>query len=128
MSPIQHKKTYRKRQNNISTLQRFLDTIFYTCGMSFHNMCDLTMAILHKQLDDTENDDEEEFDNDKKEPKKEELEKKKPEKEEDTIHKYFQESLLTIHDLVHHRSKSYTTQLVSFQMFASNVEIPMLLK
>ena len=36
-------------------LQGFLDTIFYTCGMPFHNTCDLTMAIPPKQSDDTDN-------------------------------------------------------------------------
>ena len=40
-------------------LQGFLDTIFFTCGMSFHNiLCDLAMVILPKQpdeYDDTEN-------------------------------------------------------------------------
>jgi len=40
-------------------LQEFLDTIFYTCGMSFHNTCDLAIAVPPKQQDihDTENDD-----------------------------------------------------------------------
>src|SRR6266496_6742363 len=41
-------------------LQGFLDTIFYTCGISFHDTCDLAMAIPPKQTvihDDTENND-----------------------------------------------------------------------
>jgi len=41
-------------------LQGFLDTIFYTCGTSFHDTCDLAMAIPPKQTvihDDTENND-----------------------------------------------------------------------
>ena len=33
-------------------LQGFLDTIFFTCGMSFHNTCDLAMAVLPKQPDE----------------------------------------------------------------------------
>uniref|UniRef100_U9T5Z8 Uncharacterized protein n=1 Tax=Rhizophagus irregularis (strain DAOM 181602 / DAOM 197198 / MUCL 43194) TaxID=747089 RepID=U9T5Z8_RHIID len=32
-------------------LQEFLDTIFYTCGMSFHNTCDLSIAVPPKQPD-----------------------------------------------------------------------------
>ena len=32
-------------------LQGFLDTIFYTCGMSFHNTRDLTIAAQQKQQD-----------------------------------------------------------------------------
>ena len=35
-------------------LQGFLDTIFFTCGMSFHNTCDLAMAVLPKQPDDSD--------------------------------------------------------------------------
>ncbi len=35
-----------------ATLQRFLDTIFYTCGMAFHNTCDLAKAIPPKQQDE----------------------------------------------------------------------------
>ncbi|EXX63101.1 hypothetical protein RirG_155450 [Rhizophagus irregularis DAOM 197198w] len=43
-------------------LRRFLDTIFYTCGMSFHNTCDLAMAISPKYDDgDEEGDDQEEI-------------------------------------------------------------------
>ncbi|GET04088.1 uncharacterized protein LOC105326236 [Rhizophagus clarus] len=90
-------------------LRRFLDIIFYTCGMSFHNTCDLVMAISPKQHDDTENDDEgddqeimdvesknenerdepedldneDESGNEKKEPAEE------PEKEEDSIREIF---------------------------------------
>src|SRR5437763_9054585 len=30
-------------------LQTFLDTIFYTCGMAFHNTCDLAKAIPKQQ-------------------------------------------------------------------------------
>lgn len=33
-------------------LRGFLDTIFYTCGMPFHNTCDLATAILQKWPDD----------------------------------------------------------------------------
>jgi len=36
-------------------LQGFLDTIFYTCGMSFYNTCDLTTAVPPKQQDIQEN-------------------------------------------------------------------------
>src|SRR3954453_10939164 len=32
-------------------LRGFLDTIFFTCGMSFHNTCDLAMAVIPKQPD-----------------------------------------------------------------------------
>ncbi|GBC32615.2 hypothetical protein GLOIN_2v1880501 [Rhizophagus irregularis DAOM 181602=DAOM 197198] len=41
-------------------LQSFLDTIFYTCGMSFHNTCDLaiTTPVPSKQHDEIENLDE----------------------------------------------------------------------
>ena len=43
-------------------LQGFLDTIFYTCGMPFHNTCDLAMAVPPKQSDDNiENDDDDEI-------------------------------------------------------------------
>lgn len=34
-------------------LNGFLDIIFYTCGISFYNTDDLSMAILLKQLNDT---------------------------------------------------------------------------
>ena len=39
-------------------LQGFLETIFYTCGMAFHNTCDLAMVASPKRSDiyDTEND------------------------------------------------------------------------
>ncbi|CAG8848573.1 37222_t:CDS:2, partial [Gigaspora margarita] len=39
-------------------LKRFLDPIFYTCGMSFHDTCDLAMTALPKESevdDDAEN-------------------------------------------------------------------------
>ncbi|EXX50135.1 hypothetical protein GLOIN_2v1786258 [Rhizophagus irregularis DAOM 181602=DAOM 197198] len=41
-------------------LQSFLDTIFYTCGMSFHNTCDLAIItpVPSKQHDEIENLDE----------------------------------------------------------------------
>jgi hypothetical protein len=46
-------------------LRSFLETIFYTCGMSFHNMCDPAMAVSPKQPDDdTENNHEEADDQD----------------------------------------------------------------
>ncbi|GES92325.1 hypothetical protein GLOIN_2v1786258 [Rhizophagus clarus] len=55
--------------------------------MSFHNTCDLAMAISPKQHDDTENDDEgndqEIMDVEKKEPAEE------PEKEKDSIREIF---------------------------------------
>ncbi len=101
-----------------TTLRRFLDTIFYTCGMSFHNTCDLAMAVSPKQPDDdAENDDDtenydEEADNqeiadvedneenernepedsdNEEEPDNEEEEsgEKVPEKEEDSIREIF---------------------------------------
>ena len=34
------------------TLREFLDIIFYTCGMSFHNTCDLATAVPPKRPDD----------------------------------------------------------------------------
>lgn len=100
-------------------LQRFLDTIFYTCGMSFHNTCDLAMAIPPKQHDDdTENDDGEADDqeimdmeddnenerdepedsnnededsgnNEEEEPEEEETEEEETEEEEDFIREIF---------------------------------------
>ena len=30
-------------------LEEFLDIIFYTCGMTFHNTCNLVMAVSPKQ-------------------------------------------------------------------------------
>lgn len=39
-------------------LQGFLDTIFYTCGMAFHNTCDLAKATPPKQQDVDSNEDE----------------------------------------------------------------------
>lgn len=90
-------------------LRRFLDTIFYTCGMSFHNTCDLAMAISPKYDDgdeegnnqeeimdvegdnenerdepeDLDNEDEESGNNEEEEPVEE------PEKEEDSIREIF---------------------------------------
>ncbi|CAG8856661.1 43526_t:CDS:1, partial [Gigaspora margarita] len=32
-------------------LKRFLDAILYTCGTSFHNTCDLSLAITTEQTD-----------------------------------------------------------------------------
>ncbi len=37
-----------------TTLREFLDTIFYTCNISFHDTCDLAMIVLPKH--DMEND------------------------------------------------------------------------
>ncbi|CAG8650995.1 8410_t:CDS:1, partial [Scutellospora calospora] len=34
-------------------LQRFLDTIFYTCSIIFNNTCDLAMTILPNQNNNT---------------------------------------------------------------------------
>ena len=98
-----------------TTLRSFLDTIFFTCGMSFHNTCDLAIAVSPKRSDDdtdnTVNDDEEaddqeimdmedndenernesedsdneESDNDEEEEPKE----KEAEKEEDSIREIF---------------------------------------
>jgi len=106
-------------EKNKTTLRRFLDTIFYTCGMSFYNTCDLAMAVSPKQPDDdAENDDDtenynEEADNqeiadvedneenewnepedsdNEEEPDNEEEEEsgeKVPEKEEDSIREIF---------------------------------------
>jgi hypothetical protein len=51
-------KKFSKRDKTM--LQGFLDTILYTCGTSFHNACDLKMAIppkqpdIHDDLDDTD--------------------------------------------------------------------------
>ena len=45
-----------------SILQGFLDTIFYTYGMSFHNTCDLAMAVPPKKPDNAEDDDAEDDD------------------------------------------------------------------
>ncbi|GES77342.1 hypothetical protein GLOIN_2v1880501 [Rhizophagus clarus] len=90
-------------------LRRFLDTIFYTCGMSFHNTCDLAMAIFPKQHDDTENDDEgddqeimdvesenenerdepEDSDNENESGNEEKEPAKEPEKEKDFIREIF---------------------------------------
>ncbi|CAG8773657.1 38871_t:CDS:2, partial [Gigaspora margarita] len=36
---------------NREKLKRFLNTILYTCGMSFHNTCDLSLAIATEQAD-----------------------------------------------------------------------------
>src|SRR5947209_16910467 len=33
-------------------LRGFLDTIFYTCGMPFHNTCDLAIAVPPQRPDD----------------------------------------------------------------------------
>src|SRR4051794_39626261 len=52
------------------TLQRFLDTIFYTCGMSFHNTCDLTKVTPLKQQDDNSEDEQHEQDDEFKESEK----------------------------------------------------------
>ncbi|CAG8473433.1 7115_t:CDS:2 [Scutellospora calospora] len=38
-------------EKDIILLQRFLDTVFYTCGMSFYGTCDLTMIIPLEQSD-----------------------------------------------------------------------------
>ncbi len=95
-----------------TTLRRFLDTIFYTCGISFHNTCDLAIAVSPKQPDDdaendndTENYDEEadnqeiadvedNEENERNEPEdsdneEEESGEKVPEKEETSIRKIF---------------------------------------
>ncbi|SRR6266542_1427323 len=39
------KKLFKKDK---ITLREFLDMIFYTCGMSFHGTCDLTMTVSPK--------------------------------------------------------------------------------
>jgi hypothetical protein len=41
-------------ENDKAMLQMFLETIFYTCGMAFHNTCDLAKAIPPKQQDGNE--------------------------------------------------------------------------
>jgi len=73
-------------------LRRFLDTIFYTCGMSFHNVCDPAMAVSPKQPDDdTENDHEEADDqdidddneNEQDEPEDSDFENEEPENNEE---------------------------------------------
>jgi hypothetical protein len=96
-------------------LQGFLDTIFYTCGMPFHNTCDLAIAVPPKQPDDdveneishdkeaddqeimdeedksnepedSDNEDEKSDNNEEEESEKEEEES---EKEEDSIREIF---------------------------------------
>ncbi|RHZ79314.1 hypothetical protein Glove_149g107 [Diversispora epigaea] len=48
-------------ENNKTILQGFLDTIFYTCRISFHGVCDLTMAISpnNEKINNQENIDKE---------------------------------------------------------------------
>ena len=94
-------------------LRSFLDIIFFTCGMSFHNTCDLAMAKRSDDdTDDTVNDDEEADDqeiidvedndkNEQNEPEnsdneeesdndeEEEPKEKEAEKEEDSIREIF---------------------------------------
>ena len=55
-------------------LRGFLDTIFYTCSISFHNTCDLATAVLPKQPDIQENDisDEEADDQDREDENEQE--------------------------------------------------------
>ncbi len=43
-------------EKNKTILREFLNTIFYTCGISFYDTCDLAMTILPKQHEDTKND------------------------------------------------------------------------
>ena len=45
-------------EKDMVTLEGFLDTIFYTCGMTFHNTCDLAKATPSKQQDTDINKDE----------------------------------------------------------------------
>ena len=55
-------------------LREFLDTIFYTCGMSFRNTCDLAMTIPRKKpdiQDDIENEMDEKDDCDENEHERE---------------------------------------------------------
>ena len=129
-----------------TTLRRFLDTIFYKCGMSFHNTCDLAMAVSPKQPDDNagNDDDTENYDEEltikklrmwkimkkmngtnlktqimRKNPimRKKSLGKKCLRKRRILFVKYFQESLLMTCDPVHRKLRSHTTLLVSFQTF-----------
>ena len=98
-------------ENDKTILQGFLDTIFYTCGMPFHNTCDLAMTIPPKQSDDDtgneishdkEADDQEIMDEEddsnenEYEPEDSDNEEEEPdnndkesEKEEDPIHEIF---------------------------------------
>jgi hypothetical protein len=128
-----------------TTLREFLDTIFYTCGMPFHNTCDLATAVPPKRPDDdleNEADDHEiidEVDDSNKneqdedldgtiEPEdsdneKEDSEEEEHEKRRILFVKYFQESLLMTRGPVHHKLKNLTIQLEFIQTFALNVEI-----
>lgn len=51
--------TKKLTEKDKTILQRFLDTIFYTCGISFHNIYNLTILVILLKHDDTENGDEE---------------------------------------------------------------------
>lgn len=77
-------------KNDKERLQNFLDTIFYTCGMSFYNTCDLAIItpVPSKQQDDEiENLDEED---DRNEIEPENLDDENGEDENiDSIHELF---------------------------------------
>src|SRR6266496_5421668 len=51
--------TKKLSEKDKAIFQGFLDTIFYTCGISFHNTCDLTIVIPPKSCDDKEVDNQE---------------------------------------------------------------------
>lgn len=71
-------------------LQSFLDTIFYTCGMSFYNTCDLatTTPVPSKQHDEIENLDEGD-DCDEDEPENSDDENESDNDMEDSIRELF---------------------------------------
>ncbi|CAG8721321.1 4725_t:CDS:2 [Gigaspora margarita] len=107
-------------------LQRFLDTIFYTCGMSFHGTCDLSMTIPPK-LPDLYNELESNSNSDKK-VNKQENNGDDSDKEvsnnyaKESISEHFQEFLLIIYCPVLQKSRSYIIQLKSIQMFVLIVD------
>ncbi|CAG8700387.1 34780_t:CDS:2 [Gigaspora margarita] len=156
---IQTTENYRPSllsEKDKALLKQFLDTIFYTYAMSFHDTYDLTMTEPEVE-DNTENtispneEANEESMNRKDEP--EQYESKSAEEkelgenvkeygksgeefdenvesnthEEISINKLFSRVLLITHCLVLHQIKSHIIQLGSTQLFASNVDAKMLI-
>src|SRR3954451_10549312 len=125
-------------------LQEFLDTIFFTCGMLFHNTCDLAIAVIPNNQTCMMI------------QRMRIIKIKKISMRRMIVTKmnsmnllktwmtwtktwmtwkkslmiiwripfvnFFQGSLLIIHGLVHRKSKNHTTQLESTRTFALNVE------
>jgi hypothetical protein len=135
-------------------LRSFLETIFYTCGMSFHNVCDLAMAVSPKQPDDDTENNHEEADNQdidddnemnrtnlkiqilrmknlkimRKSLRKKNPGKKSMRKRSILFVKYFQESLLMTRGPALRKLRNYTTWLEFIWTFVSNAEVLKLLK